>query len=90
MSEILKAWLEQGVLGLVAITALGLALWKDRQVEHLYQRWLEKADTRAAKYHDLSQELSRTLGALIVGQDESRKKIDELQRWRDRHGGDRS
>ena len=85
MSEFVHAWIDQGILGLVAITALALAWWKDRQIEHLYQRWLLKADTRAAKYHDLSSELSKTLAALIVGQDESRRKIADLTRWQQRH-----
>jgi hypothetical protein len=85
MNEIVRTWLDQGILGLVAVTALALAWWKDRQVEHLYRHWLEKADTRATKYHELSTELSKTIGALLVGQDESRRKIDELSRWQQSH-----
>lgn len=88
MTEILKAWLEQGILGLVAVTGIALAWWKDRQVEHLYRRWLEKADTRADKYHELSAELSKTLGALLVGQDETRRKITDLDRRQRRHEGE--
>lgn len=85
MSDVVRAWIDQGLLGLVTVTALALAWWKDRQVEHLYRRWLAKADTRADKYHELSSELSKTLGALVVGQDESRRKITDLARWQQRH-----
>lgn len=56
---------EYGVLGLCVI-ALAIALVrKDRQVNALYIRLIEKAEKDSTKYHELAAALDETLKELI-------------------------
>lgn len=61
---ILFSFAEYGVLG-IAVIILALALVrKDRQVNALYDRLIEKSDKDSQKYHELAEALNDTLKEL--------------------------
>lgn len=56
---------EYGVLGLCVIALTIALVRKDRQVNTLYIRLIEKAEKDATKYHELAEALDDTLKELI-------------------------
>jgi len=56
---------EYGVLGLCVIALTIALVRKDRQVNALYIRLIEKAEKDATKYHELAEALNDTLKELV-------------------------
>jgi Zn-dependent M16 (insulinase) family peptidase len=63
----------KGILGVVTAISLFIAYKKDKQVEALYDRLIEKSSKTAEKYHTLASELHETLRDLHASiEDEDR------------------
>lgn len=61
----LQSLLEQGVLGAAVVILIVFLIRKDRQVNALYVRLVEKAEKDAAKYHELATAMNETLSELV-------------------------
>lgn len=55
---------EYGVLGMLVIILTIALIKKDRQVTALYSRLVQKAEKDTEKYHELAEELHKTLKEL--------------------------
>ena len=64
-SNPLFGFAEYGILGLSVIALTIALIRKDRQVNMLYIRLIEKAERDADKYHELAEALDETLKELI-------------------------
>jgi len=64
LSGALFALLEYGVLGIALVVLLIAYIRKDRQVNTLYIRLIEKSERDAHKYHQLAEALNDTLQEL--------------------------
>lgn len=80
MSELLTGLAEQGLLGLATAGALWLAWKKDRQLQVLYMRWLEKADKNNAKSLELVDSMGATLRTMLATQDQIDQRLAEIER----------
>ena len=83
MTELVTALLEQGALGATAALALWLAWKKDRQLQVLYLRWIEKADKNNAKSLEIVEAMGDTLRTLLATQDQIDKRLAEIERRKD-------
>lgn len=64
VSKALYSLSEYGVLGIAVILLVMALIRKDRQVNALYIRLVEKAEKDASKYHQLADALNDTLKEL--------------------------
>jgi hypothetical protein len=56
---------EYGVLGFCVIALAIAYVRKDKQVNDLYLRLIEKSEQHASKYHELAESLDETLKELV-------------------------
>jgi uncharacterized protein YllA (UPF0747 family) len=82
MNDILTGFAEQGVLGLAAAVALWLAWKKDRQLQVLYQRWIEKADRNNSKSLELVDAMGNTLRTMLATQEQIDRRLADIERKR--------
>lgn len=68
-STALFGLLEYGVLGIAVVLLVVAYFRKDRQVNALYVRLIEKAERDANKYHELGEALNDTLKELTDAMD---------------------
>lgn len=68
MTDIMKllgTFMDQGVLGAVAAIAIFIAWKKDKQVTALYKRLENKSEKSSEKYHNLADELGKTMESIL-------------------------
>lgn len=64
LETVLQVFLDQGVLGAVVVLLVMALIRKDKQVNHLYIRLVEKSDKDAQKYHELAAAQNDVLNEL--------------------------
>lgn len=72
LDQAITSLLDYGTLGIVVIILLVFLIRKDKQVNTLYVRLVEKAELDSAKYHELAAAQGDVLKELI-------EEIQELQ-----------
>jgi len=80
MDAALKILLEQGVLGAVAVLAMGSSVYMFRENRRLYERLVEKAEKMIERYNESIGKVNETINALMQA---SLKSSREHKRLRD-------
>ena len=60
LQQILKALLENGLMGVVAALSLVMYIKKDRQVSQVYERMMVRMEEVTAAWRDMSREMETT------------------------------
>lgn len=84
MESAFQSLMEYGALGVVLVIMIVMLIHKDRQVNALYIRLVEKSERDSEKYHELSSAQSEVIRELAEEVQELHKVLSKEQRGQGR------